>query len=295
MAAIRTYNPSVRVGNWNEDIQLEEDQLKNFLEKRERGELLIQKTHNLSATMGRKLPLSVSQDFAVHFGDHVMIQCGGAKDRTKYFQDKDPRNACILALNVSDPNCLLNKSLMGAAGVSGCMNISPNQRTVYRLEHPSGGFKGTKLTYGQPFYLVTVGENTGKLYLSSDKVSFNKCAKKSRHQEVSLVPEPSFLTQWRVEHRNPLLRMEYENEPVEANQELIFVHCKTNQCLAVEHDYNIRTPFGREYEISTHTFLDSHKAEEDRNHFMIVMGVPGSFVEPVPEQGPPDQDYSTCP
>ncbi|KAK7491793.1 hypothetical protein BaRGS_00017049 [Batillaria attramentaria] len=295
MAALRTYNPSVRIGNWNEDIQLEEDTLKNFLEKRAKGELLIQKTHNLHAAMGKQLPLSVTQDFAVHFGDHVMIKCAAAQDQTKYFRDVNPRKDCVLALNVSDPNVLLEKNLSGPAGATGCMNISPNQRTVFRIEHPSGGFKGTKLTYGHPFYLVTVGENTGKMYLSSDKVTFNKCASKSRHQEVSFVPEPSFLTQWRVEHRNPLLRMEYEYEPVEANQELIFVHCKTNQCLAVEQDFRHRTPFGGEYEISAHTFLDSHKAEEDRNHFMIVEGVPGSSVEPVPEQGPPNSDFSTCP
>ena len=47
-----------------------------------------------------------------------------------------------------------------------------------------------------------------------------------------------------------------------------------------------RTPFGREYELSVHTYLDSHKAEEDNNHWMLVVGVPGSSVNPVPNQGP---------
>lgn len=83
--SVRSYNPSVRVGNWNEDINLEEvvmmllymqymahcrslmyayilyssaryslvlqDQLKDFLEKKERGELMIQKTSNLLKTI----------------------------------------------------------------------------------------------------------------------------------------------------------------------------------------------------------------------------------------------------
>ena len=49
--SVRTYNPSVRVGNWNEDLCLEEDLLKDFLDKKEKGELLIQKTTNLLQTI----------------------------------------------------------------------------------------------------------------------------------------------------------------------------------------------------------------------------------------------------
>jgi len=43
-----------------------------------------------------------------------------------------------------------------------------------------------------------------------------------------------------------------------------------------------RTPVGtREFEISAHTYLDSHRAEMDINHWMIVMGVPGDEIYPV--------------
>ncbi|CAB4031558.1 cilia- and flagella-associated 161-like, partial [Paramuricea clavata] len=52
--SVRTYNPSVRVGNWNEDICLKEDMLKDFLDKKENGELLIQKTHSLHKTILNK-------------------------------------------------------------------------------------------------------------------------------------------------------------------------------------------------------------------------------------------------
>ncbi|CAB1331744.1 unnamed protein product, partial [Coregonus sp. 'balchen'] len=40
MAHVRTYRPNVRVGNWREDVTLEEDTLKDFLERKERGELM---------------------------------------------------------------------------------------------------------------------------------------------------------------------------------------------------------------------------------------------------------------
>jgi len=284
--SVRTYNPSVRVGNWNEDIQLEEDTLKNFLYKREHGELLIQKTENLTGAMGKPIDLSVSQDFSLHIGDKVMLKCAKAADQQQYFAGQAPRQDCVVALNMTDPTALMQKNVTGPAVATGSMNCVPNQRTVFCIESTERGCnRSSKLRYGEPFLLHTVGENTGQLFMQSDKVTFNKCAKKSRNQEVSLVPEPSFLCHFMVQHRNPLLRLEYEHEPVEANQEVIIVHCKTGHALAVETKCSSRTPFGREYELSCHTYLDSHKAEEDNNRWMMIVGVPGCPVNPVPEQG----------
>ncbi len=37
-----------------------------------------------------------------------------------------------------------------------------------------------------------------------------------------------------------------------------------------------RTPFGKEYELSAHTFLDSHKAERDNNHWLFLMAHPAN-------------------
>lgn len=37
-----------------------------------------------------------------------------------------------------------------------------------------------------------------------------------------------------------------------------------------------RTPFGKEYELSAHTFLDSHKAERDNNHWLFFMAHPAN-------------------
>ena len=53
--SVRTYNPSVRVGNWIEDLCLEEDLLKDFLSKKDNGELMIQKTHNFLNTVLKKV------------------------------------------------------------------------------------------------------------------------------------------------------------------------------------------------------------------------------------------------
>ena len=89
---IRTYNPQVRVGNWNEDICLEEDLLRgtyflifyphavvfdlnnlDFLARKANGTLLIQKKAKLRDTYLSPVELTESTDGFVHFGDTVMV------------------------------------------------------------------------------------------------------------------------------------------------------------------------------------------------------------------------------
>ena len=92
---IRTYNSQVRVGNWNEDICLEEDLLKgyncddlkwpeimtsmilDFLERKENGTLLIQKKAKLRELFLSEVELTESKDGYIHFGDKIMIMNQG--------------------------------------------------------------------------------------------------------------------------------------------------------------------------------------------------------------------------
>ncbi|XP_055970398.1 cilia- and flagella-associated protein 161-like isoform X6 [Sorex fumeus] len=67
------YNPRVLLGNWNEDLFLEEDLMKDFLEKRDKGQLLIQRSRRLKETLLRPTKLSVSADGFIHFGDQVLL------------------------------------------------------------------------------------------------------------------------------------------------------------------------------------------------------------------------------
>ncbi|XP_013383002.1 cilia- and flagella-associated protein 161 [Lingula anatina] len=279
--SVRTYNPSVRVGNWNEDIQLEEDTLKDFLEKRAKGELLIQKTHRLYENILKKVDLSISRDGFVHFGDVVMIMNKGAEDKTKYSSGVDPRGDSAICANMSESKMYEANKIEGPCGVSGSRMLEPCVRNAFVITSIDGTPNETPLMYNQPFHLKTTPDKGGDLLLFSDRATFQNSAKRSRHQEVCLVPEASYLTQWMVLPFNPQLRMEYELAPVPANEKVVIVHCKTNNALCVESDFLLKTPFGREYEITSFTSLDSHKAEKDINHMHIVMGVPGDDVYPV--------------
>ncbi|XP_077730301.1 cilia- and flagella-associated protein 161 isoform X4 [Canis aureus] len=59
------YSPRVRLGNWNEDIYLEEELMKDFLEKREKGQLLIQRNRRLKENLLRPVILNSSTVFKI--------------------------------------------------------------------------------------------------------------------------------------------------------------------------------------------------------------------------------------
>ena len=59
------------VANWFEDRILQEDKIKEYLDKRERGELQSQKNASLSTAMLNSTKLSANTDGWVKIGDNV--------------------------------------------------------------------------------------------------------------------------------------------------------------------------------------------------------------------------------
>ncbi|NWH74743.1 CF161 protein, partial [Piaya cayana] len=111
-------------------------------------------------------------------------------------------------------------------------------------------------------------------YLASDHKSFTRFAKLSCLQQVFLTDELSFLACWQANFLDPQLRLEHEGLPVPANSKIIITHCHTNRSLAIPRNFWTRSYFGKEHEVICHTYLDSHKAEEDKNYWVIVTGNP---------------------
>lgn len=275
--SVRSYNPSVRVGNWNEDTCLEEDMVKDFLEKKEKGELLIQKASNLRSTILKPSDLSVTVDGFVHFGDTVVIMNEAAADQVRTQPGVEPRQANVLSVNMSETKMHETMRFEGTCTASASKSLNPCVRNTFVIAPAQDGIPpGSPLTYGQHFRLCTLPGVGGNLVLQSDRVSFHASAEKSRKQLISFVDEVQspYLTEWRILCFNPQLRMESEGLPVPANQRIIFNHCKSNEDLCVVSGMSVRTPFGREYEVVAHTDLDSHRAEKDVNHWIIKTGEP---------------------
>lgn len=53
------------------------------------------------------------------------------------------------------------------------------------------------------------------------------------------------------------------------NSQLDSIHLGVKSLAVFKHLCPCRTPYGKEYEVTAHTFLDSHKAEQDGNHWIV--------------------------
>ncbi|KAM6125381.1 cilia- and flagella-associated protein 161 [Phoenicopterus ruber ruber] len=267
------YRPGVLVGNWKEDACLEEDRLRDFMRKRERGELLIQKINKLQDNILKKIQLSVSKDGFVHFGDTVMLL--NPDNKSSVENCPGVCGSLTLAINLDEISLYSVKSLQAPCGVSAVESVDPVGRNTFSILSVDGGAVGEPIRFGQNFGLGTTGGFSDQmLYLASDHKSFIRFAKKSYLQQVFLTDELSYLTCWQATFLDPQLRLEYEGFPVPANSKMIITHCHTNRSLAVPRNFWTRSYFGKEYEVVCHTYLDSHKAEEDKNYWVVVTGNP---------------------
>lgn len=275
MAVRNLYGPGVRMGNWNEDVFLEEERMRDFLEKREKGELLIQRNRRLKKNLLRPMELSISQDGFVHYGDKViLVNPDHARgEEAGVFLEGD----MCLCVSPDEVKAQLCDELEIPCGVSAVQTTVPTGRNTFTILSDSSDRSavGQVLRYGQSFCLgIAAGLECKTLYLSSDHRTLLKSSKKSWLQEVTLTDENSHLNCWQATFLDPQLRLEYEGLPVRANEKLVLCHRHTNRALAAHRHLPLRTYFGKEVEVAAHTHLDSHRVEKPKNHWMLVTGNP---------------------
>nr|XP_042134786.1 cilia- and flagella-associated protein 161 isoform X1 [Peromyscus maniculatus bairdii] len=275
MAAQNLYGPGVRMGNWNEDVYLEEERMRDFLDKREKGELLIQRNRRLKKNILRPMELSVTEDGFAHYGDKVILVNPDHPqgEEAGLFQEGD----LSLCMSPDEVKAQISDELEVPCGVSAVRTTTPTGRNTFTILRDSTNSDAVDpvLRYGQNFCLgIPAGLECKMLYLSSDHRSLLKSSKKSWLQEVILTDEVSHLNCWQVTFLDPQLRLEYEGFPVKANEKLVIYHRHTNRALAAHRHLFLRTYFGKEVEVAAHTHLDSHRVEKPKNHWMLVTGNP---------------------
>nr|XP_003475513.1 cilia- and flagella-associated protein 161 isoform X2 [Cavia porcellus] len=287
------YSSGVRMGNWNEDAYLEEERMKDFLEKREQGKLLIQRNRRLKMHLLRPMQLSISEDGYIHYGDQVMLvnPDHSEGEEASAFLGGD-LNLCMTPDEIQ---AYLSDKLELPCGLSAAHTLVPVGRNTFVVLSIGGDATGQVLRYGQDFCLgITAGFDNKMLYLSSDHKTLLRSAKKSWLQEVHLTDEVSHLARWQATFLNPQLRLEHEGFPVRANEKLLLYHCHTNRGLAVHRQLFLRTYFGKEAEVAAHTHLDSHRAEKPKNYWMLVTGNPRNASSTMPAlQRQPVEDTGT--
>ncbi|XP_072475362.1 cilia- and flagella-associated protein 161 [Notamacropus eugenii] len=270
--ARKNYRTCVRMGYWNDDLFLEEEMMKDFLEKRDKGQLLIQRNRKLIANLLKQTKLSVTEDGYIHYGDTVLVI-------NPAYEDPHGGQAIFgrLALSVTpeEMKAHTTNEIEVPCEVTAMNTTSPIGRNTFTVISSDGKALGKPIRYGQNFGLATTaGFDDKMLYLGSDHKTLMKSSKKSLLQEVYLTDEFTYLTCWHAVYFDPELRIEHEGFPVPANTRTIIKHCHTNQALAANRKYSVRTYFGKECEVVCNTQLDCRKCEKPLNYWVLCTADP---------------------
>ncbi|KAL0476884.1 hypothetical protein AKO1_005631 [Acrasis kona] len=263
----KSYNPRVRIGNWNEDIKLSDTRFNEFLTLRENQALP-------SHTMKRKFVHHTSEVESSAVAEHGFVQFG---DR---LMTKSVHNGGLLSVDLDSKLHHVQEryAITCSRTTSPDQQPSPTARSVFIIEsvpskddvfYTQEGEENI-LHYGQHFRLKCVPEFHEQLFLRSEKATPSCYSKVSNNQEVSVDNAINFSNEWRVQYLDPKFRFEMEGEPVQANTPFLMTHCASNQNLCTSVQHLVLNDFGKEIEVCCRNMLDSHNAEQNNNHWIFV-------------------------
>ena len=261
MQGYQGFNPKCRIGNWSEDVALQEAKMEQYFRAKNSGNLISEKISRKMNVHLQKCKLSSGD--VIQFGDIVMLQ---NKDTLGYLSfDLDD--------DVSEHS---HKKKYGATtGHSDVNAVNRNCYVIHRVKSQDlfviPKEEENYLHYGQPFTLRTVddlGDET--LFLTSEAKSTTTFSPVSCQNEVYFSNKYTYASQFIVDHLTKRMRLEYEGDPVNPRCGVVIRHMQTNQFLSSETKFIKNNDFGKEYEVCGKTNLDMHKKEKSTNVWSFV-------------------------
>jgi len=241
------YNHKTRIGNWNEDLELNTIQANNYQAKKSDGTLPFAKTISKYQQSYRQVPWSHAADGNLQWGHQVMIQ--NAKTEGWVVMDIGERVA-----NLQEGYAVTCTS----AG----QNPGPMTRSVFKLckEDSVDMFTcDNYVRYGQKVRIIANDHLFRKtLQLASAKQTPTICAPLSAKQICYLnAARPDADGAWVLDHVDPNVRFEMQGEVVKAGDPVLIRHVTTCVYLGSDDAYKVKNDFGQENEV--HCFNHSSK------------------------------------
>ena len=188
---------------------------KEYLDKKDKGKLLINLTQQKLAKAYQRVPHTFNEDGLLRYKDNMMLmnkQTNGFMvfDMDDKIQSVDEAYACTTTVN----------------------NIGPCGRSILYVESVDNPSNDGHVLYGDPVRLVTNPYIFHKpLYLHSCQLTPQIFARFSRNAEVCLSAKSNYNTVWKIlppdGPTSALL-----GKPVQANTELWLEHCATKEFLS---------------------------------------------------------------
>jgi hypothetical protein len=249
---MQSYSSTTRIGNWQEEIALEESKLSNFEKRAAGGNLSIRKQQNKVARCTEKVPHTYSQDGFIRFGDSIIL--------------KHDMTGAILACDIFDTTEPGAEQYMVTGSLG---NVQPIARNVFVVLRPPVYLRGIEdddddivLRVGQAFclgcnesLLVNPGSNvlSPSLYLCSVKKNERTSTKRSNKQAVFLSPINDGDSVWlsvfpSKGHKNASQRYLSIGQPSSVQNSLQITHRQTNMYLCCDPSSKEMSEFGLELE-----------------------------------------------
>lgn len=248
------YSVKAKIGNWYEDMVMDETKFKDYINLKESNGLLVSQKEDKYANMLSKLPITPFKDGLLMTGNYFMLQ----NKKTEGF----------MVIDIDDKN--LNYDAAFAVTTNPLINF-PCARSLFKMEkytdkkqikpHVTQN-EPSVICYGDKIVFVSFpAMYKNPLYLFSSLLSPNAYSRFSRNQEVLANEEQSYYNCWTLEHPDSTIRFSVEGKPIKVNEPFIVKHCATGACLASDLvDYY--NDYGHEYEISCRNFLTPNKYQQ---------------------------------
>ncbi|CAK4631053.1 hypothetical protein LEN26_016249 [Aphanomyces euteiches] len=235
------YSATTRIGNWNEDLMLEEARMKDYRAHKQTGGLSLAHRRKMERSNSR-VPLSYWEDGLVRYNSYIALE------------------------HVQTSGCLACDLWEETYSGSGEFVVSvarrpsnPSARTTFCIVGPSGKQAGV-IKYGEPFRLMAnealrVDEVSNTplppLYLKSVLKNERYMSPVSSNQSVFLSTAVDNSTLWIATHGDlgGAEKLLATTTPISAHDNIGLVHKMTGVFLHADAKFVVATDFGAETEV----------------------------------------------
>ncbi|CAH1115108.1 unnamed protein product [Psylliodes chrysocephalus] len=250
-------NPIVHVGFWFDEQAIVEDNINSTAYRRDRCELLIQKTRKMYRNILRQTLLAIETPFTL-FGEKYQI-------KSRYIKNKDNKTLCLAGV-VNERDIEKVPHFQHGCCVSATSMTDPCVRNTFRIKGASTERDGQQVLFGDDVLLQIVESAGPPLYIQCENHTISTFG---LHLVCKLSQDPDIYCRFKFLHGNPAIRNKTLGTPFSPDTKVIIQHSASGQNLAVEKKRLIPTFFGPEIEVTCHSFKDSHKIDTKENYWKI--------------------------
>eukprot|EP00039_Didymoeca_costata_P005236 m.79781 g.79781 ORF g.79781 m.79781 type:complete len:266 (-) comp12728_c0_seq4:190-987(-) len=264
MAELKTTNsfgPGVKIGNWNEDLFLQEETLEKIKELNQTGTAPFLVTQTAIETAKEKTSTSASDEKTISFGDQVMVV---------HF-------AGSALCSVPSQHAASDDGMMLGGSDTDTTPMKRNTFTVksYENEKPDG----EAICYEDKFILEMAHPSSDKkINMYSERPGLSSPMSRYSGEQRVVLSETSdgeaivFGSAWKCIAADPEYRLELEGEPIPLRQPVVLVHAQTGQALCCNYQLRqkLRTEFGVDHEVTCCTKMSRAKIEQPENHWLFT-------------------------